>query len=154
MVGAAGSGAGPAPAHGIAGDAPNAPALTVYASPACGCCAHWVSHLERHGLPAETVRTADMASIKETYGIGPSQRSCHTAVSRDGHVFEGHIPARYIRQFLADPPAGAIGLTVPGMPAGSPGMEMGDRFTPYDVLVIREDGSTAVFAEVAGPAQQ
>ena len=72
--------------------------------------------------------------IKLEAGISPAARSCHTAISTDGYVFEGHIPSRYIRQFLAAPPEGARGLVVPGMPVGSPGMEMGDRFDPYDIL--------------------
>ena len=74
-------------------------------------------------------------------------RSCHTAVTSDGYVFEGHVPAKYIAQFLANPPSEAIGLAVPGMPMGSPGMEYQNKFSPYQVMQINKDGSTAVYAE-------
>jgi hypothetical protein len=75
-------------------------------------------------------------------------------VSSQGYAFEGHIPARYIHQFLANPPADGIGLTVPAMPVGSPGMEVGDKFMPYRVLLMKKDGSTEVFASVESAAQQ
>lgn len=129
-------------------------ALTVYASPGCGCCAKWATYLEKHGVQAEVQRIEDMGAVKDKYDIPPQYRSCHTAVSADGHVFEGHIPLRYIAQFQADPPQNAIGLSVPGMPAGSPGMEMGEHFTPYKVLLLKEGGKAEVFAEVESPAQQ
>ena len=67
--------------------------------------------------------------------IEPQFRSCHTAVSSDGYLFEGHIPSRFVRQFLKENNLNAIGLSVPGMPLGSPGMEVEGRFTPYDVLI-------------------
>ncbi|MGB1058644.1 MAG: DUF411 domain-containing protein, partial [Ketobacter sp.] len=76
------------------------------------------------------------------------------AVSKQGFVFEGHIPARYIQQFLANPPEGAFGLAVPAMPVGSPGMEVNERFMPYQVLLLKKDGSTEVFAAVENAAQQ
>ncbi|WP_369802079.1 DUF411 domain-containing protein [Microbulbifer sp. Q7] len=81
-------------------------------------------------------------------------QSCHTSVSADGYVFEGHIPAKLIRQFLRNPPAGARGLAVPAMPLGSPGMEVGDRFTPYKVLQLNRDGSTSVYANIDHFEQQ
>ena len=84
----------------------------------------------------------------------PKWQSCHTAVTKGGYVFEGHIPAKYIEQFLASPPEGALGLAVPGMPLGSPGMEMGGRFTPYDIVLMNKDGSSSVFAHVPSAAAQ
>ena len=75
-------------------------------------------------------------------------RSCHTGVSEDGYIFEGHIPSQYIAQFLSEDHPNAIGLSVPGMPVGSPGMEIGNRFMPYDVLILYKDGTSRVFAEV------
>ena len=75
-------------------------------------------------------------------------------MSAEGYVFEGHIPARYIRDFLANPPADARGLAVPAMPVGSPGMEVEDRFMPYEVLLLKADGGVEVFARVQTPAQQ
>ena len=91
---------------------------------------------------------ADLAVFKERYGVPSNMRSCHTAVTSDGYVFEGHVPAKYIAQFLANPPSEAIGLAVPGMPMGSPGMEYQNKFSPYQVMQINKDGSTAVYAEV------
>ncbi|NCV99393.1 MAG: hypothetical protein EBW26_01600 [Proteobacteria bacterium] len=76
------------------------------------------------------------------------QVSCHTAVSSDGYIFEGHIPSEYITQFLTEKPANALGLSVPGMPHGSPGMEVGNHFMPYDVLVLYKDGTSKVYAQV------
>jgi hypothetical protein len=75
-------------------------------------------------------------------------------VSSYGYVFEGHIPARYIKQFLEQLPAGAVGLAVPGMPMGSPGMEQGEDFTPYEVLLLMADGTHQVFASVRDPREQ
>ena len=80
--------------------------------------------------------------------------SCHTGVSKDGFVFEGHVPARYIIQFLNNPPADARGLTVPAMPLGSPGMEYNDQFAPYEVLLLKKDGSVEVYAAVESYEQQ
>lgn len=128
--------------------------LTVYKSPSCGCCKQWMSHLDDAGFKTVANHPESLDSIKAHYHIAPNLRSCHTAVSRDHYVFEGHIPARYIRQFLASPPDGAIGLTVPAMPLGSPGMEVGNRFMPYQVLLLKQDGSAVVFAEVEKSEQQ
>ena len=89
-----------------------------------------------------------MQEIKEKYNIKPEYRSCHTAVSEDGYIFEGHIPSKYITQFLSEKNSDAIGLSVPGLPLGSPGMEVGDRFTPYDVLILYKDGTSKVYAEI------
>lgn len=128
--------------------------LTVYKSPSCGCCNKWVEHLETEGFKTAAEHAADLDALKDGYGISTNLRSCHTAVSSQGYVFEGHIPARYIRQFLTSPPADAIGLSVPGMPLGSPGMEVDDKFMPYQVLLIKNDGSTEVFASVERAVQQ
>ena len=128
--------------------------LTVYKSPTCGCCKKWMTHLEDEGITTQTRHPSDLDAIKTQHGIEPPLRSCHTAVSSAGYVFEGHIPARYIQQFLTNPPADAIGLAVPAMPVGSPGMEVADTFMPYQVLLIKNDGSTEVFAYVEQQAQQ
>lgn len=108
----------------------------------------WISHAEHHGMTATGQDVADLAVFKERYGVPSNMRSCHTAVTTDGYVFEGHVPAKYIAQFLANPPSEAIGLAVPGMPMGSPGMEYQNKFSPYQVMQINKDGSTAVYAEV------
>ena len=123
--------------------------LDVYKSRTCGCCKKWVSHIEDFGFESEVHHPANLNKIKSDKGIEPRYQSCHTAVSSDGYVFEGHIPGHIIQQFLADPPKDAIGLAVPGMPVGSPGMEVGDRFDPYDVLLLRTDGSSEVYIHMA-----
>ncbi|WP_430460679.1 DUF411 domain-containing protein [Thalassolituus sp. LLYu03] len=128
--------------------------MTVFKSPTCGCCTDWVKHLEKNGIHANEEVTDDMASLKQMLGIPANVRSCHTGVSENGFVFEGHVPARYVEQFLKELPAGAVGLTVPAMPMGSPGMEMGDHFMPYQVLLLKQDGSTALYADVKTPADQ
>lgn len=124
-------------------------ALDVYKSPTCGCCVSWIEHIEKHAFTAETIHPVDLSLEKSQRGIAPMYRSCHTAVSAEGYVFEGHVPAKYITQFLSEKPKDAIGLSVPGMPAGSPGMEMGDRFTPYAVLLLKKDGSSEVYAQLS-----
>ena len=122
--------------------------LLVHKTPTCGCCKKWVKHLEANNFSTMIKDHQNLQNIKEQYSIQPKYQSCHTAVSKDGYIFEGHIPSKFIKQFLANPEADAIGLTVPGMPLGSPGMEVEGRFTPYDVLVLYKDGSSKVYAEV------
>ena len=122
--------------------------LLVHKTPTCGCCKMWVNHMEENGFTVNTKDHQSLVKIKEELKIEPEHRSCHTAVSSQGHFFEGHIPSKYVSQFLSDGNPDAIGLSVPGMPLGSPGMEVEDRFTPYDVLVHYKDGSTKVYAEI------
>ena len=122
--------------------------LLVHKTPTCGCCKKWVKHLEANNFSTMIKDHQNLQKVKEQHSIKPKYQSCHTAVSQDGYVFEGHIPSKFIKQFLANPEADAIGLTVPGMPLGSPGMEVEGRFTPYDVLVLYKDGSSKVYAEV------
>lgn len=126
----------------------------LYKSPTCGCCEDWMVHLEEHGYHAVVHHPQDLSAIKAQLGVEPRYQSCHTAVMASGHVFEGHVPARYIAAFLAAPPAHAIGLAVPGMPVGSPGMEMGARFDPYDVLLLKSDGTSEVYARIENTDQQ
>ena len=122
--------------------------LLVHKTPTCGCCKKWIEHLESNGFSPSSKDHQSLQGVKEKYNIKPEYRSCHTAVSEDGYIFEGHIPGKYIAQFLAEKNADAIGLSVPGMPLGSPGMEIGDRFTPYDVLILYKDGTSKVYAEI------
>ena len=122
--------------------------LLVHKTPTCGCCKKWVKHLEANNFSTMIKDHQNLQKVKEQHSIKPKYQSCHTAVSQDGYVFEGHIPSKFIKQFLANPEANAIGLSVPGMPLGSPGMEVEGRFMPYDVLVLFQDGSSKVFAEV------
>jgi hypothetical protein len=120
------------------------PSIAVYKSPTCGCCSKWIEHLEANGFDVEPVDVTDLRLVKSIAGIAPEQASCHTARIGD-YVIEGHVPAADIRRLLSEHPE-ARGLTVPGMPQGSPGMESPNP-EHYQVLLIGEDGSTSVFAE-------
>lgn len=121
------------------------PLVKVFKSPTCGCCGDWISHLEANDFGVDATNVDNLQPIKEKAGIPPGKGSCHTAFI-DNYVIEGHVPAADIKRLLEEKPD-ALGLTVPGMPIGSPGMEMGDRKDPYKVLLIRRDGSTEVFSE-------
>lgn len=121
------------------------PSIEVFKSPTCGCCGAWIQHLEDHGFSVTARDTEAMHAIKTTAGVPGNLASCHTG--RVGKYFiEGHVPAADIRRLLEEQPD-ARGLTVPGMPVGSPGMEMGSREDPYQVLLVKEDGGTTVFSE-------
>lgn len=124
--------------------ATDGPAAVVYKDPNCGCCSLWVDHLEHAGFVVQTHDDVAMGELKRELGIPTELWSCHTAVI-DGYVVEGHVPAADVRRLLADRPE-AVGIAVPGMPIGSPGMEVGDRKDPYDVLLFTESGDTSVFA--------
>ena len=110
---------------------------------------HGSDHVEASGFEAVVHHPANLKKLKAGKGISPRYQSCHTSVSNDGYVFEGHVPAHVIQRFLTDPPKNAIGLAVPGMSVGSPGMEEGDRFDPYDVLLLRTDGVSEVYVHMA-----
>ena len=117
--------------------------ITVYKSPTCGCCNQWIDHLQDNGFTVIKKDLRDTRSVKAAHDVTPRLASCHTAVV-DGYVVEGHVPAGDIRRLLAERPA-VKGLTVPGMPMGSPGME-GPRKDPYDVLTFDGQGNTTVFS--------
>ena len=118
--------------------------ITVYKSPTCGCCDQWVAHLEENDFAVETVDMTDLRMVKSMAGIAPEHASCHTARVGE-YVIEGHVPADDIRRLLEERPD-ARGLTVPGMPMGSPGMES-PHPEHYEVLLLDKDGKTTVFAE-------
>ena len=122
--------------------------LIVHKTPTCGCCKMWVNHMENNGFAINTQDHQSLLKIKDNLKIEPQFRSCHTAVSSEGYFFEGHIPGKYVSKFLKESNPKAIGLSVPGMPLGSPGMEVEGRFTPYDVLIHFRDGTTKVYAEL------
>ena len=120
------------------------PRVVVYKSPTCGCCELWVRHMRRFGFQVDAHDVQDLGAAKAEAGIPYGLGSCHTA--RVGKYFiEGHVPADDVKRLLFEKPA-ARGLTVPGMPIGSPGMEQGDRREPYDVLLVAKDGTTTVYA--------
>jgi len=131
----------------IAGAWASAPAvageITVYKSPWCGCCSSWADHMRANGHSVTTKEVEDLDAIKRMAGVPEPLQSCHTAVI-DGYVIEGHVPAEDVARLLSERPD-AKGLSVPGMPMGSPGMEGG---TPerYDVMLFGADGSAEVYA--------
>lgn len=122
------------------------PVLQVWKSPSCGCCNDWIAILQREGFRVQAHDTGNTA-MRARLGLPAKYGSCHTALI-GGYVVEGHVPARDIRRLLAEKPD-AIGIAVPGMPVGSPGMdgpEYGDRRDPYDVVLVLRDGTSRVWA--------
>lgn len=121
------------------------PPVVVHKSPACGCCMHWVEHLRESGFEVEVRDVDNLEPVKTRVGIPPGKGSCHTAEVA-GYFIEGHVPAGDIRRLLAERPD-ARGLTLPGMPLGSPGMEVPDgTVQPYAVELVAQDGTTGMFA--------
>ena len=118
--------------------------IHVYKNPSCDCCTGWVKHLSSAGFAVRVTTTDDTIAIRKKVGIPDAFGACHTATA-EGYAIEGHVPAPEIRRLLALRPQ-AIGLAVPSMPAGSPGMEYGDRKDPYKVLLIDRQGRDTVFA--------
>ena len=128
----------------VLGSAANAAALTVYKSASCGCCGKWVEHVEKHGFTVTVVNVDDVMAVKSKAGIPDNLASCHTS-KIGGYVIEGHVPAADIKKLLAEKPR-AKGIAVAGMPMGAPGMEHGDHRQPYNTMLLKSDGSTAIFA--------
>jgi len=122
-----------------------APLVEVWKDPNCGCCGDWMRHLEANGFRTQ-VHEEGNASRRARLGVAPQYGSCHTAVVA-GYAIEGHVPAREIHRLLKERPA-VIGLAVPGMPIGSPGMDgpsYGGRRDPYAVLLLDKNGGSSVF---------
>ena len=130
------------PAMARAADAPTA--ITVYKDPSCGCCKSWVAHLSANGFAPVAKDRNDMDALKDSLGVPAALRSCHTAVVGK-YIIEGHVPAADVKKLLKTTPKGVLGLAVPGMPAGSPGMEMGGRKDRYDVVAYSAGGKTSTF---------
>jgi hypothetical protein len=123
-----------------------APSMTVYKSPTCGCCGKWVTIMREQGFDVKTMNVDDMSQIKATYGVAPELGSCHTALV-GGYVVEGHVPVESVKRLLREKPKVA-GIAVPGMPVGSPGMEVpSGKKEPFDVIAFQRDGKTSVFAK-------
>jgi hypothetical protein len=129
----------------IGAAAPRPTAITVYKDPSCGCCKSWVEHLRANGFAPEVHDRSDRDALKDSLGVPAALRSCHTAVVGT-YVIEGHVPATDLTKLLASKPATTLGVAVPGMPAGSPGMEMGGRADHYDVIAFAPGGATRIFA--------
>ena len=120
------------------------PEVVVYKSPTCGCCKKWVEHMQESGFKVTAVDKRDMDPVKGLHGVSRQYQSCHTA-KVGGYYIEGHVPAAEVKRLLNDKPD-AKGLTVPGMPMGSPGME-GHRKDNYSVLLIDKQDAAKVYAD-------
>ncbi|MEM7545152.1 MAG: DUF411 domain-containing protein [Pseudomonadota bacterium] len=120
--------------------------VQVWKTPTCGCCSAWIEHLRAAGFDVVATDVAQDAldRVKDRLGVPPALRSCHTARIGD-YVVEGHVPAADIERLLNFAPE-IVGIAVPGMPIGSPGMEMGDEIEPYATYAFDETGPTAIFA--------
>ena len=117
--------------------------ITVWKNPDCGCCKEWVTHLKKNGFEVVTIDINDTAPIRQKLGLPAKFGSCHTA-QLGAYVLEGHVPAQEVKRLLREKPK-AVGLAVPGMPVGSPGMEVGNTQDAYDVLLVMADGSSRVY---------
>ena len=121
------------------------PHMVVHKSESCSCCVKWVDHMKQAGFDVEVRNVDNVHPVKMRVGVPPGKGSCHTA-EIDGYFLEGHVPAADVKRLLKERPA-ARGLAVPGMPAGSPGMEVpGGRVQPHDVELVAKDGSTSRFS--------
>jgi len=119
------------------------PSVMVYKSPTCGCCKKWMAHLEANGFTVQHEDMADVSPMKDELGVPRKLVSCHTAVVA-GYVIEGHVPAEDIQRLLREKPK-VVGLSAPGMPGASPGMDAGDD--PYEVLAFDSKGATTIWAK-------
>lgn len=117
--------------------------VSVWKTPNCGCCGEWVSHLRSNGFDVVTHDVKDTAPMRQNLGLAEKFGSCHTGLLGI-YVLEGHVPAKEMRRLLREKPQ-ALGLAVPGMPVGSPGMEMGNASDAFDVLLVLKDGNSRVY---------
>ncbi|WP_292431510.1 DUF411 domain-containing protein [Methylobacter sp.] len=122
--------------------------IVVHRSPTCMCCGKWVAHLKENNFNVKDIVTDNVQAIKDKYGITKELASCHTAIV-DGYAIEGHVPANDIKTLLKTKPK-VVGLAVPGMVNGSPGMEMGDKKDPYKVVSFDHKKHTKVFNSYEG----
>ena len=123
------------------------PLISVFKTPTCSCCGKWVEHLKANGFTVKVQEVNNTAAYEKQYRVPPGMESCHTAVV-NGYAIEGHVPATEIKRLLNEKPK-LVGLAVPGMPLGSPGME-GARNDAYSVFGFDERGHTAVYARYPG----
>ena len=125
--------------------------IVVYRSPSCSCCGRWLEHLKENNFNVKDIVTDDVQTIKNKYGVTDKLASCHTAIV-GGYVVEGHVPANDIRNLLKTQPK-IVGIAVPGMINGTPGMEMDDQKAAYNVMSFDKENYTAVFHHYEGAAQ-
>ena len=117
--------------------------IKVYKSATCGCCNKWINYMQKSGFSIQSVDVNDMDAVKQHYQIPKRVTSCHTAIV-DGYVIEGHVPANDVKKLLSER-KDVLGLAVPGMPVGSPGMEMGSRLDRYAVITFDDEGNVEIF---------
>ena len=117
--------------------------MTVYKSPSCGCCTKWIDIMKSEGFKVNSIETNEVNIIKQKAGLQAGQTSCHTAFV-DGYVIEGHVDYSAVKKMIVKKP-NILGITVPGMPIGSPGMEQGNTKQAYNILYVNKDGSTGVY---------
>ena len=122
--------------------------IVVYRSPTCECCGKWLEHLKKNNFTVKDIVTDDVQAIKDKYGVSEAMASCHTAIV-DGYVIEGHVPAEDIMNLLKTKPK-IVGIAVPGMPSGTPGMEMGGRKDAYDVMSFDKENHYEIFHHYEG----
>jgi hypothetical protein len=125
--------------------AANLPEVVMYRDPACTCCGDWMKHMQSQGFKVKNVPIADIFAFKEKQGVTDDLASCHTAII-DDYVVEGHVPSDDIKRLLAQKPD-IRGIAVPGMPVGTPGMEMGNKKDSYAVVSFDKKGQTKVFKQ-------
>lgn len=123
--------------------------IEMYKSPTCGCCSKWGEIMEKSGFEVKTNFENDVVAVKNRFNVPLELSSCHTAII-DGYVIEGHVPADEVKRLLELKPEGVVGISTPGMPLHSPGMEQGDTPDMYDVVLFKKDGSREIFATYVG----
>lgn len=134
---------------GVRAGSPDKPVdIVVYRSPTCMCCGKWLAHLKQNNFNITDIVTDDVQAIKDKYGVTKELASCHTAIV-DGYVIEGHVPANDIKKLLKTK-SKIVGIAVPGMVNGSPGMEMGDKKDPYKVVSFDHEKQVKVFNSYEG----
>jgi len=122
--------------------------IVVYRSPTCECCGKWLEHMKKNNFNVKDIVTDDVQAIKKKYGVPEAMASCHTAIV-DGYVIEGHVPANDIMKLLKTKPK-IVGIAVPSMPSGTPGMEMGDRKDSYNVMSFDKENHYEIFNSYEG----
>lgn len=133
-------------AAGVRLSAQGKPQMTVYKSSTCGCCSKWVEHMQANGFDVKAIDVEDLDKVKKERGVPAAAQSCHTALV-NGYVVEGHVPASAVKKMLAEKPA-IVGIAVPGMPMGSPGMEVpSGQKDKFDVVSFDKAGKIAVYVK-------
>ncbi|MBQ4832877.1 DUF411 domain-containing protein [Pseudoalteromonas sp. MMG010] len=122
--------------------------LLVYKTPTGGCCKEWISHIEDEGIIVQA------KNYQDKHGIQPNYRSSHTAITKHSFAFESHVPAKFIQKSLSENRPNAIRLSVPVMPIGSPGMEVGEHFMPYNGLILFKAGTSKFYANIKAYKEQ